>query len=105
MFREELDHLLEEAGLHGATHVHLAVHTVPLFRMGDGDLLPLPEFSAPLTDRQLSGYLSCHVDPDHWDQIEAAGEGEAMVSVPGGRRHRLTFFRSTGSWRLVIHLK
>ncbi len=100
----DLWNLIGQASTVQARALHLHVGRVPAVRGAMRDLEPLDPDAPPLDERTLMGMLARVVDPDAWDRLDAAGQGEVSLSKFEGRAIRMSLFRHGGVWSAVVFL-
>lgn len=99
-----LDLLLIAAAGSRASDVHLTEGAPALMRV-DGDLMPIPGHSQPLSASWLEAATRSVMSPHQQQTFEAESEVDLAYSVPGTGRFRVNIFRQlgrlAGAFRLI----
>lgn len=75
-----------------------------MVRVADEGLRPLDESLPIVTFQPMILMLSTVVEPERWESLERAGEGEISLMRGPGRGLTLTVFRASEAWSAVVHL-
>lgn len=98
-----LNRILGIAAEAEASDVHLTAEQPALMRI-DGDLMPIPGYTDPLSAAWLEAALASIMSPDHWAGFERSGEVDLSHSAPGIGRFRVNVFRQVGRVAAALRL-
>lgn len=90
-----LDEILTLAFRKGASDIHFSANAQVRSRV-DGELVPMPDFPAPLTRKWLSEALNKVMSEEHWDLYEKHHEADISHSIEGISRFRVNVFQQLG---------
>lgn len=98
-----LSKYLQQARALSASDLHLSPGLLPRVRL-QGQLLPLPDRSEPLTAAQLTAELKRLLSEAQWQQLERQGELDAAFTTKSGERCRLHAYRRQDAYALAVRL-
>ncbi len=97
--------LIDEASdVPDARTIMLSVGKPPMVRVGEEGFRPLDEEYPVVTWKSVTVLLSSAVEPEKWDALENAGEGEVRMESGEGRQYRVSVFKNSDSWSAVVFL-
>lgn len=96
-----LEELVRKAGEAGASDIHLAARSVPVFRI-DGELKALG--AEVLTNEVIDAYIQEATNETQLKKFRDNGELDFSYGIPGLGRYRVNIFRQRGSSGMVLRL-